>query len=208
MSILLYLLKAWVIGIAVAAPVGPIGMLCIKKTLDLGIRGGLLVGLGAALADSTYGLIAALGLSAISHILLDKAHIIQLLGGLFLLYLAYKEAKSEMPNKGTHVTTKHAIKLVSKVFLLTITNPMTILSFIAIFASIGGETASAVESVAMVVGIFLGSMTWWCILGSVIVKLHHKLPKSWLERIKWISCFILAGFGAFSILGTLIKYVS
>ena len=204
MSILLYLFKSWMIGFAIAAPVGPIGMLCIKKTLKLGLRGALLVGLGAALADSMYGMIAALGLTAISHIMLDKASILKLVGGTFLLYLAYKEARSESTNNEAHVKSTSQIKLISEVFFLTITNPMTILSFISIFASIGTKTTSIIESVTMVLGIFLGSMTWWCLLGYVIAKIKHKLPKTWLTKIKWISCFILVGFGLIAILGSLI----
>ncbi|ETZ07371.1 putative amino acid efflux protein YcgF [Holospora obtusa F1] len=203
MSILLYLFKAWMIGIAIAAPVGPIGMLCIKKTLELGIKGALLVGLGAALADSVYGLIAALGLTAVSHIMIAGSGSLKLIGGIFLLYLAYKEAKSSVASNEAHVSEKSQLKLVSEVFFLTITNPMTILSFVGIFASIGTATSSTLESITMVVGIFLGSMTWWCVLGSAVTKIKHKLPKTWLERIKWVSCCILASFGLLAIVGSL-----
>lgn len=202
MSILLYLFKAWMIGMAVALPVGPIGMLCIKKTLELGIKGALLVGLGASLADSVYGLIAALGLTAVSHIMIAGSCALKLIGGVFLLYLAYKEAKSAVASNEAHVSEKGHFKLVSEVFFLTLTNPMTILSFVGIFASIGAGSASTLESIMMVVGIFLGSMTWWCVLGTVITKIKHKLPKIWLERIKWISCFILASFGLVAILSS------
>ena len=203
MSILLYLFKAWMIGIAIAAPVGPIGMLCIKKTLELGIKGALLVGLGAALADSVYGLIAALGLTAVSHIMIAGSGSLKLIGGIFLLYLAYKESKSSVASNEAHVSEKSRLKLVSEVFFLTITNPMTILSFVGIFASIGTASSSTLESITMVVGIFLGSMTWWCVLGSAVTKIKHKLPKTWLERIKWVSCCILASFGLLAIVGSL-----
>jgi len=153
---MLYLLKAWMIGVAVAAPVGPIGLLCIRKTLELGLKGAILVGLGAALADSCYGLIAALGLSAISHFLLQKAIIIKIIGGLFLLYLSYKEVKSINPSVAALAKNKTSVKLVSEIFFLTLTNPMTILSFIGIFASISGEATTAIESLSMVLGIFRG----------------------------------------------------
>ncbi|WP_206537267.1 LysE family translocator [Holospora elegans] len=193
------------IGIAIAAPVGPIGMLCIKKTLELGIKGALLVGLGAALADSVYGLIAALGLTAVSHIMTQVAGALKLIGGIFLLYLAYKEAKSGVASNEAHVSEKSRIKLVSEVFFLTLTNPMTILSFVGIFASIGAGSSQGLESITMVVGIFLGSMTWWCVLGTVITKIKHNLPKIWLERIKWVSCFILASFGLVAIFSSLMN---
>jgi putative LysE/RhtB family amino acid efflux pump len=205
MSILLCLFKAWMIGIAIAAPVGPIGMLCIKKTLELGIKGALLIGLGAALADSVYGLIAALGLTAVSHIMIAGRGSLQLIGGIFLLYLAYKEAKSGVASNEKNISEKSQAKLVSEVFFLTITNPMTILSFIGIFASIGPASSGALEPITMVIGIFLGSMTWWYMLGTVITKIKHNLPKIWLEKIKWFSCFILASFGLVAIFSSLMN---
>lgn len=204
MSILLYLFKSWVIGIAIAAPVGPIGMLCIKKTLELGIKAALLVGLGAALADSVYGLIAALGLTAISSIMVENSFMLRLAGGILLLYLAYKEAIGMKVNNAACVKGNTPIGLIIGVFFLTVSNPMTILSFIGIFSSINTGPLTTLESITMVLGVFLGSMTWWCVLGISIHKIKHKLPKIWLERIKWVSCFILASFGLMAIFSSLI----
>jgi putative LysE/RhtB family amino acid efflux pump len=192
------------IGVAIAAPVGPIGMLCIRKTLELGIKGAILVGLGAALADSCYGLIAALGLSAISHFLVQKAIVIKIIGGVFLFYLAYKEIKSSGFSGKVLVKSKTGLKLVFEMFFLTLTNPMTILSFVGIFASISGGPATPLASLMMVLGIFLGSMSWWLVLGSIVVKIKHKLPDTWLHRIQYLSAFILAGFGAFAVISGLI----
>lgn len=81
---------------------------------------------------------------------------------------------------------------------------MTILSFIGIFSSINTGPLTTLESITMVLGVFLGSMTWWCVLGISIHKIKHKLPKIWLERIKWVSCFILASFGLMAIFSSLI----
>lgn len=195
MSTLLYFLKAWVIGIVIAAPVGPIGMLCIKKTLELGMNGALLVGLGAALADCTYGFIAALGFTVISDIMLSGGVYLKLIGGMSLLYIAYREAKSSSASKEACVSGKSRIKLVSQVYFLTMTSPVTILTFVGIFASISAGSSTRLESIMMMFGIFFGSMTWWCILGAIITKIKGKLPKIWLGRIKWISCFILGSFG-------------
>jgi putative LysE/RhtB family amino acid efflux pump len=202
MSLIFYLLKAWLIGIAVAAPVGPIGALCIRKTLEMGFVGAIAVGLGAALADSAYGLVAALGLSAISHFLLQNTIVIRVFGGLFLLYLAYKEIKSTSGD-ATSSLSGNLYKLIAGVFLLTLTNPMTILSFIGIFASIGSGAPTSLESLTMVIGIFLGSMTWWLILGSIIVKIKHKLSEVWVQRIRYLSALLLAGFGVFAIVGSI-----
>ena len=193
-------LKAWIVGLAIAAPVGPIGMLCIKKTLELGFIGAILVGLGAAVADSCYGLVAAFGLSVLSNFLLEKALFIKIIGGIFLLYLAYKEGRSANVGSAVVLKSKGKIKIIIEVFFLTITNPMTILSFLSIFASIRGDFVSIQDSLVMVFGIFLGSMSWWLLLGRIIVKIQHKLPEIWLERMKYISCLILGGFGIFSII--------
>lgn len=208
MSTLIHLMEAWMIGIAIAAPVGPIGMLCIRKTLEIGLVGAIAVGLGAALADSAYGLVAALGLTAVSHFLLAKAVYIKLIGGFFLLYLAYKELKVKPSPTGVTVgKSKNMSRLTGEVFFLTLTNPATILSFIGIFASIGGGATSTTEMFLLVLGIFLGSMTWWLFLGTLIVKIKHKLPESWIHRIRYLSAIILGGFGLWAIVSGLLVYV-
>lgn len=206
MILLLYILKAWLIGIAVAAPVGPIGTLCIRKTLELGFVGAIAVGLGAAFADGIYGLVAALGLTGISHFLLQKIVLIKFIGGLFLLYLAYIELKTKTTVSETTLDkNKNLARLTLGVFFLTITNPMTILSFIGIFASISsGGSITTSETLGMVVGIFLGSMTWWIILGAIITKIKHKLSESAIRGIRYLSAIILAGFGVYAIAGSVI----
>jgi len=205
MSMLIHLMEAWLIGIAIAAPVGPIGMLCIRKTLEIGLIGAIAVGLGAALADSAYGLVAALGLTAVSHFLLAKALYIKLVGGVFLLYLAYKEL-SVKPDTSVvkAVKNKNMGRLAAEVFFLTLTNPATILSFIGIFASIGGGATSTTEMFLLVLGIFLGSMTWWLFLGTLIVNIKHKLPESWIHRIRYLSAVILGGFGVWAVVSGLL----
>jgi putative LysE/RhtB family amino acid efflux pump len=191
------------IGIAIAAPVGPIGILCIRKTFELGLRGTILVGLGAALADSVYGLVAALGLSVISQFLLGKDAFIKIVGGMLLLYLAYKELKSKTLTNEPPLKDKANLRLASEVFLLTLANPLTILSFISIFASISDGPTTYAKSLSMVLGIFLGSMTWWLALGSILLKIKHKLPQTWLHRIRYVSALALAGFGIVAIISGL-----
>lgn len=205
MSILLYFLKAWVIGIAVAASVGPIGMLCIRKTLELGLRGAIAVGMGAALADSAYGLVAATGLTVVSLFLLEKAVLIQMIGGGLLLVLAYKELTTPSATEINIKKSKGLGSLTFTVFFLTLANPLTILSFIGIFASISGGPIGVIEALLMVVGVFLGSMTWWLFLGAVILKIKHKLPAAWLNSIRYLSALILAGFGIVSLSSGLLQ---
>jgi putative LysE/RhtB family amino acid efflux pump len=203
MSTITYLIEAWIIGVAIAAPVGPIGMLCIRKTLEIGMVGAIAVGLGAALADSVYGLIAATGLSAISSFLLAQTTYIKLIGGAFLLYLAYTEIVANPSSSAANVGKKKTSRLIAEVFVLTLTNPATILSFIGIFASIGGGATSATLMALMVFGIFLGSMTWWLILGTIIIHIKHKLPELWIHRIRYVSALILGGFGVWAMFSVL-----
>lgn len=193
------LTKAWMIGMVIAAPVGPIGMICIRKTLELGMQGAVAVGIGAALADSVYGFIAALGVTAISHFLLEKVAIIKVMGGMFLLFLAYKEVRTKPELTAFINQNKELRSLTVEVFLLTLTNPMTILCFIGVFSTIGGSGNSVVELSTIVLGILLGSMTWWLILGTIVLKVKHKLPEMWINRIRFIAAIILSGFGVFAI---------
>lgn len=197
------LVKAWMVGMAIAAPVGPIGLLCVRKTLEIGFLGTIAVGLGAALADSIFGFIAALGVTAISHFLLEKVAVIKVIGGMFLLYLAYKEARAEPINSKISSQHKTLSKIAVEVFLLTLTNPMTILCFIGIFSIIGGGGNSIVELVIIVFGLFLGSMSWWFVLGSIVIKIKHKLPQAWMNKVRYLSAIILSGFGIMAVVSVI-----
>jgi putative LysE/RhtB family amino acid efflux pump len=202
-----HFIEACLIGIAIAAPVGPIGMLCIRKTIDLGLKGSLAVGLGAALADSVYGLIAAMGISAISQFLMNQVHFIKLIGGLLLIYLAYNEFKqAHVSIKSAEVKEGRLALLTTNVFFLTLANPATILSFIAIFASIGGDSATVAELILLVFGVFVGSMIWWTFLGTLIVKIKHKLPQTWLDRIRYASAIMLGAFGVFALIAGIMDF--
>jgi putative LysE/RhtB family amino acid efflux pump len=203
------LLKAWLVGISIAAPVGPIGILCIRKTLELGFKGTILVGLGAALADSVYGLVAALGLSIISQFLLAKAALIKIVGGMLLLYLAYKEFKNKNLASEPSLKSKADLRLGVEVFLLTLANPLTTLSFMSIFASMsdGDGPTTYAKALSMVLGVFLGSMTWWLILGSMLLRVKDKLSQTWLHRIRYVSALVLTGLGIVAIISGLKSYI-
>lgn len=207
MSLMIYFFKAWVIGFALSAYPGPIGMLYIQKTLTLGVRGALAVALGAAAVDVVYVIIAFIGLDAVSHFFSDHAFAFKLVGGTFLLYLAYKEINHKMIRTETvRVNSKHFIKLASQVFLITFTNPVSILSFIAIFASITGGHITREAAVVMVFGVLVGALAWWFILGTLVFKLKHKLPESWIERMRYLSAIILGGFGVAAIVSAALSF--
>lgn len=192
-------LKGLVIGFAIAASVGPIGVLCIQRSLHDGFKIGLMTGIGAALADGTYGLIAAFGLTAISSMLVAHQFWIRIIGGLFLLYLGVKifltptRERSAVGNSDR--SPWHAC---ATTYFLTITNPMTILSFVAIFAGLGlGSTSiDYADAVLLVVGITLGSAIWWLLLsGGVACILHKRISPSFMRVINWISGSIILIFG-------------
>ncbi len=199
MSIIVTVAEAWVIGIAIAAPVGPIGLLCIKKTLELGIVGAIAVGLGAALADSIYGLIAGAGLTAVSIFLFGIMHYLKIFGGILLLTLGAKECLSNQQKATIELPKINLSRLALTTFMLTLSNPLTILSFAGVFTAIGSEHFSLDDTAWILIGVFLGSMSWWLFLGYIVSRSHKILPKTWIEKIRYISAFILIAFGAWAL---------
>jgi threonine/homoserine/homoserine lactone efflux protein len=179
-------LKGLIIGIAVAAPVGPIGVLCIRRTLAFGRIQGFVSGLGAATADAIYGAIAAFGITSISSILIGQQATIQVIGGLFLLYLGVSTFRSRPAAE--NLETQQSSKLGSylSTFFLTLTNPATIVSFAAIFAAFGlaSDDNDARSAATMVAGVFTGSALWWLILAGTT-----GFARNWLhgERILWVN---------------------
>lgn len=201
-SVLGLFLKGIIIGFAIAAPVGPIGILCIQRSLHDGFKVGLMTGLGAALADGTYGLIAGFGLTAVSSFLVAHQFWIRIVGGIFLLYLGIKlilVSPQSSKKRNYDNSPWHAF---GSTFVLTLSNPATILSFIAIFAGMGLGTISPnfASAVVFVSGIIFGSAAWWLILsGGVAFVLHHMLGNSSMRVINWFSGAIIILFGIYAL---------
>lgn len=192
-------LKGLIIGFAIAAPVGPIGILCIQRSLHDGFKVGLMTGLGAALADGTYGLIAGFGLTAISSMLVAQQFWVRVIGGAFLLYLGLKIVLTPPRNKSAgNKPDRSPWHACATTYFLTLTNPMTILSFVAIFAGLGlGSTGSDyTHAVLLVIGITLGSAVWWLLLsGGVAYILHKRMSPAFMRVINWVSGGIIIVFG-------------
>lgn len=192
-----FFIKGLVIGFSIAAPVGPIGVLCIQRTIAYGRTSGLLTGLGAATADGFYGAIAAFGLTVISNFLVGQQFWFRLIGGAFLLYLGTKTFLSKPIDKAATENHKGLFSdYVSTVFL-TLTNPTTILSFVAVFAELGlastnGTTSSAI---LMVVGVILGSALWWLILSGGVSLFRTKFNVTSLAFVNKISGSVIFIFG-------------
>jgi len=200
-------LRGLVIGLSIAAPVGPIGVLCIRRTLADGRAIGFVSGLGAATADGLYGAVAAFGLSLVTNALVNQRLWLQAAGGIFLCYLgvrtwlAVPAAASGEAADGRGLTTAWA-----STFALTLTNPATIISFAAIFAglglgrSVGGYGAASL----MVLGVFLGSALWWLILSTGVGLLRSAFTR---DRLRWVNrCagLIITAFGVAALVGLML----
>lgn len=200
---MLLLLKGLMMGLCIAAPVGPIGILCINRSLKGGFKSGFLSGCGAATADGIYGLVAGFGLTTVSLFLIHQKVWIQLIGGIFLIYLGVRTIIAKRVEKGVSATkNKTLFGNYLSTFFLTITNPMTVLSFIAIFSGLGlgNVHVSYFLSTVLVFGIVLGSLVWWLLLTLSVSKiLHHHVNEFWLKAISNISGYVLVLFGIFSL---------
>ena len=195
-------IKGLIIGFAIAAPVGPIGVLCIQRSLHDGFKIGLMTGLGAALADGTYGLIAGLGITSLSSLLINHQFWIRLIGGLFLLYLGIKLFFTSPQEKSAGNSDRSSWHALGTTYLLTITNPATILSFLAIFAGFGLSQTSSdyTQAIILVLGITLGSAIWWLLLScGVAFILHHRLSPSIMRNINRISGLIILSFSIYAL---------
>jgi threonine/homoserine/homoserine lactone efflux protein len=194
---IIFLLKGFVIGFSIAAPVGPIGVLCIRRTLSNGWASGLISGLGAATADAIYGSIAGFGLTFISNFLVSQEVWFRLVGGAFLCYLGTKTFLSKA-SKLTGTSNKIGfLGDYASTFLLTLTNPLTIISFAAVFAGLGLGTSAGdyLSAVFLVSGVFFGSVFWWFLLSGGIGLFRAKFS---FARLQWINRFsgvIIAFFG-------------
>jgi len=200
-----YLLRGVAIGFSIAAPVGPIGVLCIRRTLTEGRVAGLLSGLGAATADAIYGVVAAFGLTYISSLLIGYQSWIRLLGGLFLCYLGVRTFVSKPAENHAHLRGQGLLGDYASTFLLTLTNPMTIISFAAVFAGlgIGSATGDYVAATLLVLGVFAGSAAWWLILSGGVSLFRSKFTPRALGWVNKVAGIVILGFGLLAILSLL-----
>ena len=192
-----FLLKGLVIGFSIAAPVGPIGILCIQRTMAKGRIAGLATGMGAASADAIYGCIAGFGLSFISQFLVAQQMWLKLGGGLFLGYLGLRTILSKPEEKTIEAGSAGLLSDYLTTFFLTLTNPMTILSFTAVFAGLGLATGAGnyTAAITLVAGVFLGSAGWWLLLTSGVGLFWSKPGptfRTWINRISGAVLMVFA----------------
>ncbi len=186
--------RSFLIGISIAAPVGPIGVLCIRRTLADGKLSGFLSGMGAASADMVYGAVAAFGLTIITDLLVENTFWLRIIGGSFLLYLGVKTFLEKPADHAAQANQSGYFGAYLSTFFLTITNPMTILSFAAIFA--GTMLAQKTSSpMVLVAGVFSGSATWWLALSLGVGLMRDRLNSNHMAWINRISGTIIIVFG-------------
>jgi threonine/homoserine/homoserine lactone efflux protein len=198
--------KGIIIGFSIAAPVGPIGALCIRRSLTGGSRAGLAVGLGAATADAAYGCVAAFGLTALSAFLVGHRFWLGFLGGMFLCYLGIRTFLSQPAAVAAQAKGDGLLATYVSALFLTLTNPMTILSFVAVFAGFGlGATPDYSAASLLVWGVFLGSTVWWLFLSGVVGRLRARMNAIWMQRVNRVCGGVLLAFGVYALVGLALK---
>ena len=205
MELLKVFLSSLLIGLSIAAPVGPIGLLTIQRSLDLGPRAGLATGLGAAAADAVYGAIGAFGVSWLIQALVSVRLPLVLFVAAFLLWMAYGLIRASAPVRAASaVTARNHWQYFASTFALTLSNPATILSFVAIFGAMASHVTVRAPAV-MVLGVLTGSALWWLFLSSVIGRLGERFNLRWRRRINLLSATVLIVFAVAQLISLILK---
>ena len=188
-------------GLIIAAPVGPVNLLCIRRTLEKGWKSGMVSGLGAALADTLYGAIAGFSITLAIQLLIREEFWIRLVGGILLMVIGvvYYRMPSRSLEAGPDVSSVNS-DFVSA-FLLNVTNPTTVLSFLAVLATLGiGRQRPLWQTSLLVAGIFCGSMIWWTILVSAANRLRSRITDRTMRWMNHVAAIAIGGFGLANVL--------
>jgi len=194
-------LKGIAAGMVIAVPVGPVAVICIKRAMYYGLPGGFSAGMGAAIADAFFGAVAGFGIAAVSHFLITQEVWIRLVGGIALLAIGFlfvffpgsppEKGPSRAGLAGTFLTT----------FMLTLTNPITIITFLTVFASLGLASAPMSYGAAgvLVAGVFLGSAIWWLSISLAVLLARGKIGTAWMPMMKRWCGVLVFGFGVYAV---------
>jgi threonine/homoserine/homoserine lactone efflux protein len=196
-----FLVRGLAIGFTVAAAVGPISLLTMRRTIAHGRLYGLVSGLGVAAADASYGAVAAFGLTAVTAVLVGLREALAVLGGAFLVWLAIRTIRARPASAAASSDDRPGLAgAFLSIYALTMTNPMTILSFAGIFAGIGLAGGGGLDAGLLTLGVFLGSGLWWVVLTSVVGRLRERITVPVLVWVNRVSGSVLLGFGIVAIL--------
>lgn len=194
-----FFVRGILVGVAIAVPVGPIGVLCVRRTILRGPISGLISGLGAAIADTLFGCIAAFGLTAVSDVLIQHQGWLKLGGGAFLCAIGLRSFTTDPKLPAQYNTDHNLLGDFMSTFLLALTNPVTILALAAIFAALGvlnGDMDGA-NTTTLVGGVFVGSAAWWLLLASIALPMRGRLDPNHLEWIARIAGVLLLASGLY-----------
>ena len=196
-----FLLKGLALGFSIAAPVGPIGVLCIRRSLAEGRQVGFATGLGAATADAIYGAVAAFGLTVISSFLVRQKWWLGLIGGIFLCYLGVRTFLSRPAESSVTMPNGDLASAYCSTLILTLTNPMTIFSFVAVFAGFGlAKSADYFAASLLVAGVFAGSAFWWLLLSTGVALFRSRVTPNWMRSVNRFSGGVIFAFGVYSLM--------
>jgi threonine/homoserine/homoserine lactone efflux protein len=194
-----FLAKGLVLGFSIAAPVGPIGVLCFRRALDQGFWPAVAGGLGTAVADAAYAAVAAFGITIVSALLFDHQRALAIVGGAALLWLGARAFRARPSERPASAEGRGFAPMFAATFLLTLANPSTILSFAAVFAGLGlvGATRGGAAAGVLTLGVFAGSMLWWILLSGTVSALRTRVPRSALVWVNRGSGLVLGIFGLY-----------
>jgi threonine/homoserine/homoserine lactone efflux protein len=185
--LLAFFLKGIVVGVVIAVPVGPVGVMCVRRTILDGKLAGFMSGLGAATADAVFGVIAGFGLTAVSDWLIDYQQWLRVVGGCYLLYIGASAFAAEPPRElESESCPEGLLRDFLSTFVLAVTNPITVLAFLGIFAAIGlgGTQATFGHAAILVLGVWIGSLLWWLMLSFGVGHFRHSIEP---RHFAWIS---------------------
>lgn len=200
------LLKGAIIGFMVSLPLGPIGLLCVQRTLNKGRRSGFVSGLGAVAADTVFAIIAGLGLTIIIRFIEEKQFYFQIIGGVIIIYLGLHIFYSN-PVKQVKMQRLNKNKLSNdflSVFFITITNPLAIFFFLAMFTGVNlaNGRMSFFNLIFMVLGVTAGAAFWWFLLSSFVSFFRHRFRLKniwWMNKVAGVVIFLLGVIGILSV---------
>jgi threonine/homoserine/homoserine lactone efflux protein len=208
--LLAFFLKGIVVGVVIAVPVGPVGVMCVRRTILQGMLAGFVSGLGAATADAVFGVIAGFGLTAVSDWLIDYQQWLRVVGGCYLLYIGGSAFAAEPPRElDSEGDPESLLRDFFSTFVLTVTNPITVLAFLGIFAAIGlgGTQATFGRAAILVLGVWIGSLLWWLMLSFGMGRVRHSIEPRHLAWISRVSGAILFLSGAALLTTLIINYL-
>lgn len=203
-SLSLLFLKGILVGFLIAAPVGPIGILCIRRSLAGRYGLGLITGLGAGIADTVYGAIAGFSLVSIANFINQYDFYLRLFGGIFVGWIGISLFKAPFHENSVKTQPRETfIHAFTSAFFLTLSNPVTLLVFAAAFAIMSVsplEGGSFIHGLFLVGGVFVGANGWWFSLSTVVRLIHHKLSDAQLCWINRLSGMVLIGFSLYMLI--------